>query len=134
LLGRYGADLTDLLDLMTLRPDLREPVCGAGPYLGAEIVYACTHEGAVGLDDVLSRRTRSRIEVRDRGAAAAARAAELMAPELGWDAAQTAAEIARYREMIAADLAAESMPDDRSAFEAATMAQASPRASSGPRA
>ncbi len=105
---------------MARRPSLKEPVPGSSPYLGAEIVYACTHEGALGLDDVLSRRTRIRIEVRDRGAEAASHAAELMALELGWDASRMAAEITRYHEMIAVDLAAESMPDDRSAFEAAT--------------
>jgi len=120
LLGRYGSDVTDLLDLMARRPDLKNAVPGASPYLGAEIVYACTHEGAVRLDDVLSRRTRVRIELRDRGAEAAAHAAPLMAPVLGWDASRTAAQIAGYREMIAADLAAESMPDDQSAFQAAT--------------
>ena len=120
LLGRYGSDVTGLFDLMARRPSLKEPIPGAGPYLGAEIVYACTHEGAVGLDDVLSRRTRIRIEVHDRGAQAASHAAELMALELGWDASRMAAEITRYQEMITADLAAESMPDDRSAFEAAT--------------
>jgi glycerol-3-phosphate dehydrogenase len=120
LLGRYGSDVTDLFDLMARRPSLKEPVPGSGPYLGAEIVYACTHEGALGLNDVLSRRTRIRIEVRDRGAEAASHAAELVAPELGWDGSRMAAEITRYHEMIAADLAAESMPDDRSAFEAAT--------------
>jgi len=120
LLGRYGSDVTDLFDLMARRPSLKEPVPGSGPYLGAEIVYACTHEGALGLDDVLSRRTRIRIEVRDRGAEAASHSAELMAPELGWDGSRTTAEITRYHELIAADLAAESMPDDRSAFEAAT--------------
>ena len=120
LLGRYGSELTDLLALMARRPELREPVPLAGPYLGAELVYACSHEGAVHLDDVLSRRTRIRIEVRDRGAAAASHAAGLMAGELGWDPARTAAEISRYHDMIAADLAAEAMPDDPSAFEAAT--------------
>jgi glycerol-3-phosphate dehydrogenase len=120
LLGRYGSHVADLLDLMARRPSLREPVPGAAPYLGAEIVYACTHEGAVGLDDVLSRRTRIRIEIRDRGAEAARHAAELIASQLGWDSSRTAAEITRYHEMIAADLAAESMPDDQSAFEAAT--------------
>lgn len=120
LLGRYGSDITDLLALMAARPALKEPVPGAEPYLASEIVYACTHEGALGLDDVLARRTRVTIETRDRGGAAAPHAAALMAPELGWDDIRTTAEIARYREMIAADLAAESMPDDRSAFEAAT--------------
>jgi glycerol-3-phosphate dehydrogenase len=120
LLGRYGSDLRDLLALVAGRPALKEPVPGADPYLGAEIVYACSHEGAVHLDDVLSRRTRIRIEVRDRGAAAAPHAAELMAAELSWDPARMAAEVSRYLDMIAADLAAESMPDDQSAFEAAT--------------
>ncbi|MGN6679407.1 MAG: glycerol-3-phosphate dehydrogenase C-terminal domain-containing protein, partial [Streptosporangiaceae bacterium] len=119
LLGRYGSDLTDLLALMIAQPALKEPAQGAGPYLGAEIVYACSHEGAVHLDDVLSRRTRIRIEVRDRGAGAAHHAAELMAAELGWDQAWTASEIGRYQDLIAADLAAEAMPDDLSAFEAA---------------
>ena len=72
LLGRYGSDLAELLELMASRPRLRKPVPGGGPYLSAEIVYACSHEGAVHLDDVLSRRTRIRIEVRDRGAASRA--------------------------------------------------------------
>jgi glycerol-3-phosphate dehydrogenase len=83
-------------------------------------VYACSHEGAVHLDDVMSRRTRIRIEVRDRGAGAARHAAELMAAELGWDQARTASEIGSYQDLIAADLAAEAMPDDLSAFQAAT--------------
>jgi glycerol-3-phosphate dehydrogenase len=120
LLGRYGSDLAELLELMASRPALSEPVPGGGPYLSAEVVYACSHEGGVHLDDVLSRRTRIRIEVRDRGAAAAPHAAELLADELGWDAARTAAELSRYRQLIAADLAAEAMPDDQTAFDAAT--------------
>jgi len=103
---------------MAARPALREPLPGSGGYLAAEVVYACTHEGAVRLDDVLSRRTRITIETRDRGAAAAPHAAALMAPELGWDPARTQAEIDRYLAMIAADLAAESMPDDLSAYRA----------------
>jgi glycerol-3-phosphate dehydrogenase len=120
LLGRYGSDLNDLLALVARGPALKEPVPGGDPYVGAEIVYACSHEGAVHLDDVLSRRTRIRIELRDRGAGVAPYAAKLMAAELGWDQAGVAAEISRYLDMVAADLAAESMPDDQSAFEAAT--------------
>ena len=88
LLGRYGSDATTLLEAMAARPELREPLPGSGGYLGAEVVYACTHEGAVRLDDVLSRRTRITIETRDRGAAAAPYAAALMAAELGWDPAR----------------------------------------------
>ena len=118
LLGRYGSDAAALLEAMAARPGLREPLPGSGGYLGAEVVYACTHEGAVRLDDVLSRRTRITIETRDRGAAAAPHAAALMAPELGWDPARTQAETERYLAMIAADLAAETMPDDLSAYQA----------------
>jgi glycerol-3-phosphate dehydrogenase len=118
LLGRYGSDAAALLEAMTARPVLREPLPGSGGYLGAEVVFACTHEGAVRLDDVLSRRTRITIETRDRGAAAAPHAAALMAPELGWGQAQAAAETERYLAMIAAELAAEAMPDDLSAYQA----------------
>jgi glycerol-3-phosphate dehydrogenase len=130
LLGRYGSDIAALLAAMAARPVLREPLPGSGGYLAAEVVYACTHEGAVRLDDVLSRRTRITIETRDRGAAAAPHAAALMAPELGWDPTRTQAEIDRYLAMIAADLAAESMPDDLSAYRAKAGLAA---AGSGPR-
>jgi glycerol-3-phosphate dehydrogenase len=118
LLGRYGSCLDDLLGLIRLRPELGRPLEGAGGYLAAEIVYACTHEGAVRLDDVLARRTRAAIEVRDRGVEAAPRAAALMAPELGWDEARTGEEIIRYRDAVAADLAAQAEPDDLAAYRA----------------
>ena len=57
LLGRYGSAVDDLLELVRTRPGLGQPVEGAGGYLAAEVVYACTHEGAVRLDDVLARGT-----------------------------------------------------------------------------
>jgi len=118
LLSRYGSCVDDLLGLIRARPELGLPVDGAGGYLAAEIVYACTHEGAVRLDDVLARRTRAAIEVRDRGLAAAPHAAALMAPELGWDAARTGQEVARFRDAVAADLAGQAEPDDLRAYRA----------------
>jgi glycerol-3-phosphate dehydrogenase len=77
---------------------------------------------------VLARRTRTAIEVRDRGLAAAPHAAALMAPALGWDEARTAREIAWYRAAVVADLAAQSEPDDLSAFKAASAAPDRPPA------
>jgi glycerol-3-phosphate dehydrogenase len=118
LLGRYGSDIDDLLALMTARPELGQVVPGSGGYLAAEIVFACRSEGAVRLDDVLARRTRIAIEVRDRGMAAAPHAAGLMAAELGWGAGRTAAEIRRYGDDVAAQLAGEAEPDDLRAFQA----------------
>jgi glycerol-3-phosphate dehydrogenase len=118
LLGRYGSCADDLLRLIRKRAGLARPVEGAGGYLAAEVVYACTHEGAVRLDDVLARRTRTAIEVRDRGLAAAPHAAALMAAELGWNEARTGQEIARYRDAVAADLAGQAEPDDARAHQA----------------
>ena len=122
LLGRYGSCLDDLIGLIGARPELGEPLPGSGGSLGAEVVYACTHEGAVRLDDVLARRTRVAFEVADRGLAAAPLAARLMAGELGWDHARTEREIAQYRRLVAAALAGEREPDDKLAFEALTQA------------
>jgi glycerol-3-phosphate dehydrogenase len=122
LLGRYGSAVDDLLELVRARPGLGQPVEGAGGYLAAEVVYACTHEGAVRLDDVLARRTRTAIEVRDRGLEAAPRAAALMAGELGWDEARADLEVTRYRDAVTADLATQAEPDDLGAYRAAAAA------------
>jgi glycerol-3-phosphate dehydrogenase len=118
LLSRYGACIDDLLGLMRARPGLALPITGAGGYLGAEIVYACTHEGATHLDDTLARRTRTAIETRDRGLSAAHGAAALMAAELGWSKARTDLELAAYSEAVAAQLAGEAAADDAAAYEA----------------
>ena len=118
LLGRYGSCVDDLLRLIRKRPELGRPVEGSGGYLAAEIVYACTHEGAVRLEDVLARRTRTAIEVRDRGLAAAPHAAALMAPRLGWNEARASQEVARYRDAVAADRAGQAEPDDLRAYQA----------------
>jgi glycerol-3-phosphate dehydrogenase len=104
LLGRYGSAITDVLALVDDDPSLGSPV-GEG-YLAAEIVHAVTHEGALNLDDVLSRRTRIAIEYPDRGLAVADRVADLIAGPLGWDAASRQAELANYRALARAESAA----------------------------
>jgi glycerol-3-phosphate dehydrogenase len=116
LLNRYGSCTDDLLRLITARPDLRDQLAGAGGYLRAEVVYACTHEGAVHLEDVLARRTRTAIEMRDRGAAAAADSCDLMATELGWSPARRERELTSYLTWVAAQLAGETAHDDESAY------------------
>jgi glycerol-3-phosphate dehydrogenase len=118
LLNRYGACTDDLLEMIVARPGLRELLPGAGGYLQAEVVYACTHEGALHLDDVLARRTRTAIEVRDRGLEAAATVAMLMAAELGWSQEQSERELAGYRAWVAAQLEGERQPDDSAAYRA----------------
>ena len=114
LLGRYGALVDDVVDLVRQRPELGEPLPGT-EYLGAEVVYAVTHEGAIHLDDVLARRTRISIETWDRGVAAAPVAAALMAEALGWDADRSRLEVSAYLERVAAERASQLQPDDESA-------------------
>ena len=56
------------------------------PTSAAEVVYAARCEMATSVDDVLSRRTRALLQAARPSAQAAARVAELLAPELGLDA------------------------------------------------
>ncbi|MFE7718476.1 glycerol-3-phosphate dehydrogenase/oxidase [Nocardia rhizosphaerihabitans] len=122
LLGRYGTLATDIFALVGADPTLRRPIPGAPDYLAAEAVYAVTHEGALHLDDLLTRRTRISIEVPDRGLAAAPEIARLIAPLLGWDAETTNAEINRYYDRVHAELAANEASDDESANTARLVA------------
>ncbi len=115
LLRRYGTRIDDLLALIAERPELGEPLQGAEAYLAAEVTYACSHEGALHLDDVLARRTRISIETWDRGVEVSTPAARLMAEVLGWDEETTAAEIEIYRARVEAERRSQEQPDDRAA-------------------
>ena len=107
LLRRYGSLTPELLALVAAEPGLGRPVTGADDYLRAEIVYAASHEGARHLDDVLGRRTHIAIETADRGMAALAEIASLVARPLRWDARQTAREVEHYRAGAAAERASQ---------------------------
>jgi len=115
LLGRYGSRIGELLALARERPELALPLEGAPGYLRVEAFYAAANEGALHLDDVLTRRTRISVETRDRGVRAAGPVCELMAAVLGWDAATRAREIAHYEARVAAERDSQEQPDDRTA-------------------
>jgi glycerol-3-phosphate dehydrogenase len=103
------------LDLVAKEPQLRQPIPGAEDYLLAEARYAASHEGALHLDDILTRRTRISIETWDRGLAAAAPVARLVAPVLGWDDAAADREIEHYRARVAAERESQEQQDDHTA-------------------
>ena len=103
LLDRYGSLTREVLDATDEDPTLLQPVEGADDYLLAEIRYAVTHEGALHLDDVLTRRTRISVEVADRGLRAAETVGGLVAGVLGWDAQTLAKEQDVYRERVRAE-------------------------------
>jgi glycerol-3-phosphate dehydrogenase len=118
LLGRYGALVGDVLDLVAADRSLAEPLPGADDYLRAEVVHSARAEGARHLDDVLTRRTRISIESWDRGLAAAPVVADLMGDVLGWTAERRAREVELYTERVTAERASQQLPDDVSADRA----------------
>ena len=115
LLGRYGSLYTELLEMITERPELGEPLTGAPEYLKAEVCYAASHEGALHLEDILTRRTRISIEVPDRGDAAAREIADLVAPILGWESGDIEREVEHYRLRVKAERESQEEPDDDTA-------------------
>jgi glycerol-3-phosphate dehydrogenase len=115
LLQRYGTAIHDLLWLIGEQPDLGTPIPGAEEYLKAEAVYAVSHEGALHLEDVLTRRTRISIEQRDRGVTAAAEVAALIAPLLAWDDTKRQHELDSYLSRVEAERSAQQQPDDATA-------------------
>ncbi len=115
LLHRYGSLTEELLDLIAADPSLGEPLPAADDYLKAEIVYACSHEGARHLEDVLTRRTRISIETFDRGTRSARECARLMAGVLGWTPEQVEREVEHYEKRVEAERESQLQPDDQTA-------------------
>jgi glycerol-3-phosphate dehydrogenase len=115
LLRRYGSLTEELLELTRRDPTLAAPISGAPDYLAAEAVYAVTHEGALHLDDILTRRIRLSIESWDRGTESAAAVADLVAPFLGWSPEDVASEVKYYRLRVEAERASQAQDDDLAA-------------------
>ncbi|MGW0893325.1 glycerol-3-phosphate dehydrogenase [Saccharopolyspora gloriosae] len=115
LLDRYGSQVHEVLAPTIDRPELLKPVPAASAYLQAEVVYACTHEGALHLEDVLTRRTRISIEYPHRGVESADAVARLMAEVLGWDEARIAREVEVYTARVEAERDSQTQPDDEAA-------------------
>lgn len=99
----YGSNFDALVRLMLDDERLREPLVAGLPQVKAELIYAARHEMAVSLTDALTRRTRLAMLAGSSSLEIAPVAAELMADELGWDAA----ECARQLDLFAAEFARE---------------------------
>ena len=103
LLDRYGTLSEEVLELIRDDPALAQPVAAGHPYLGAEVAYAVTHEGALHVEDVLVRRVRLFIETGAYGAEAVGPVTDIMGGLLGWDRRRRAAETEQYLELLQAD-------------------------------
>ena len=115
LLNRYGTRTHEILELIAADPALGEPLRGAPSHLAAEIHYAASHEGALHLDDVLTRRTRISIETFDRGLEAARPAAHILAAVLDWDDVALEREVGYYAARVLAERESQNQPDDLTA-------------------
>jgi len=115
LLRRYGSEVGRLAELVRSDRSMGETLVDDAPYLRAEIDLAARDEGAMHLDDILTRRTRISIETEDRGIEAAAEAAVIVAPILGWDDPAVEREITHYRARVDAERDSQAQPDDSTA-------------------
>jgi glycerol-3-phosphate dehydrogenase len=113
--ARYGSLKTDIGESIAANPHYGARVVDDAPYLVAEVAYAVTHEGALHLDDVLTRRTRLSIETTHRGVAAAPTVASVMGTLLEWDESTTRREIDHYEARVAAEIDSQGQPDDHTA-------------------
>lgn len=78
-------------------------------------MYAVSHEGAMHLEDVLTRRTRISIEYAHRGVDSADAVARLVAPILGWDEDAIKREVEIYNARVEAERTSQTKPDDQAA-------------------
>lgn len=106
LYSRYGSHASDLKKMIEQDPTLGQELVPGLPYLRCEAIYAVTHEMAVTVDDVLTRRTRARLLDRRACVAAVRDVATLIGPHLGWDDTTRDASVAQFIDECAREDAA----------------------------
>lgn len=95
---RYGSRASEVRALIAADPELGLSLVDADAFLRAEVVHAVLHEGAMTLDDVVTRRLRFGLHLDATTPALLRQTALLMAGPLGWDAQAADAQVAGYLE------------------------------------
>jgi glycerol-3-phosphate dehydrogenase len=98
-LSFYGTDAISIRALIAESPKLGEQLDGELPYLAAEVVWAAREEMARSIEDILARRTRALFLNAKAAIRMAPRVAELLARELGYDAAWQTRQVAAFTEL-----------------------------------
>jgi len=103
-LGRlafYGSDAAGVRALMEDNTEWAQAIHADLATTGAEVVWACRHEMARTIDDVLARRSRSLLYDARAASEAAEKVGMLMAEELGRDSVWVADQVESFRELAA---------------------------------
>ena len=100
LLDRYGSLFEEVLAQAKDDSTLLEPLIEGLPYIKAEALYAITHEAALSIDDLLSRRTRIAFEASDSGLSITSYLGELLGRYVGLEKKEIAKSINEYEQMI----------------------------------
>lgn len=95
-LEAYGSDAPRLEELVKADPSLGELIHSRLPYIKASVIWAAREEQARTVEDVLSRRTRALLLDSKASIEAAPLVANLLAKELGKDAAWAEAQVAEF--------------------------------------
>jgi glycerol-3-phosphate dehydrogenase len=95
LVARHGTQATDVVALGE-RLGLLQSLGPDTDHLEVEVAWAAREELALGVADVMVRRTRLAQELPDRGAAIAPRVAEILGAELGWTKRRRQDEVAGF--------------------------------------
>ncbi|MCB0882461.1 MAG: glycerol-3-phosphate dehydrogenase/oxidase [Thermoleophilia bacterium] len=115
LLDRYGSRIFEVVATGGDDRSLLEPLPGADEYLQVEALYATTHEGALHVEDVLTRRTRISIETKHRGTETAERVAAIMQGVLGWSDDERRHEVEAYLGRVKAERESQTKDNDEAA-------------------
>ena len=118
--NRYGSDAGRIIEIAKNDPQLARPLVDGLPYLRADAVYSVTHEMALSLDDIMTRRTRARLFDRRATVNAASDTARLVAPLLSWSEADIDREVRTFVDSCAREDAAAMVTEDE--FIASTTA------------
>ena len=92
----YGSDAKSIREMIAAQPALGERLHPRWPYVKAAVRWAARHEMARTVEDVLARRTRALLLDARASIEAAPMVAELLAVELGRDAAWQQAQVRDY--------------------------------------
>jgi glycerol-3-phosphate dehydrogenase len=95
-----GDRSAEVAQLQRENVELATPLIPEQRCTGAHLVYGVREEMARTLADLLIRRTRIAFETRDHGCSAAPRAADIVAPLLGWSNDEKSAQLRAYEHEV----------------------------------